>query len=172
MQLLREYSNHLRKTGGVHVWYWPNGEPGFRTTNEVPYAGWGMAQWVNALLEGLAGITDKGAVMSRVEVSPRWLGSTNVETALIIFRYAASDGYFAYRLTRESGDKAIALTCTGSGEQAFFSILLPEGWKEASAQCQAKCLDAKCRTIGKSLYIEFRLEVSGVKSVRITRTLH
>ncbi|MGB9612417.1 MAG: hypothetical protein ACPL7M_15700, partial [Bryobacteraceae bacterium] len=43
VELLRQWARHLRETGGAQVWYWPDGTPGFRTTNEVRYAGWGMA---------------------------------------------------------------------------------------------------------------------------------
>jgi len=41
VELLRHYYAHVQKTGGAQVWYWPDGTPGFRTTNEVRYAGWG-----------------------------------------------------------------------------------------------------------------------------------
>ena len=36
--LIRQYATHLRETGGAQVWYWPDGTPGHRTTNEVNYA--------------------------------------------------------------------------------------------------------------------------------------
>lgn len=73
LELYRQYVDHLRRTGNsVHVWYWPDGRPGFRTTNEVPHTGWGMAEWLRALLEGIGGVRDKGALMRDMVVSPRW----------------------------------------------------------------------------------------------------
>jgi hypothetical protein len=125
VELMRQYAGHLRKTGGAQVWYWPDGTPGHRTINEVNYAGWGMAQWVDALVEGLAGVADGEGQMRAVELRPRW-GATEVKEARVTVRYAASDAYFAYRMTR--ADSRISIEYTGSDKPASMRVLLPRGW--------------------------------------------
>jgi len=134
VELLRAYAGHLRRTGGAQVWYWPDGEPGFRTTNEVNYAGWGMAEWLNALLEGLAGVRDTSSLLNRVEVTPRWLAA-GVADARVTTRYAASNGYFAYRYRIDESNKSISVEYAGSGESAEFEVMLPEGWQSVSVSC-------------------------------------
>ena len=128
VKLLRQYADHLRRTGGVQVWYWPNGEPGFRTPNEVNYPGWGMAEWVNALLEGLAGIHDASGQMRQVQVSPRW-ATTPVKQVRVMTRYAVANSYFAYRLQTDVAGRTLTLATTGSGQAAEFHVLLPAGWR-------------------------------------------
>jgi hypothetical protein len=126
VELMRQYAGHLRKTGGAQVWYWPDGTPGHRTVNEVNYAGWGMAQWVDALVEGLAGIRDGDGQMRGVDLRPRW-SATPVRSVRAMARYAASNAYFAYRMTTTG--KSIAIEYSGSAKPAAIRVLLPAGWQ-------------------------------------------
>jgi hypothetical protein len=150
LELLRQYSDHLRRTGGAHVWYFTDGTPGFRTTNEVNYAGWGMAQWVEALLEGLAGVRDDSAVLGRVEVSPRW-AIAPLSHARVTVRYAASAGYFTYDWTRNG--QSVRLKWSGSGEQADFRILLPQGGQAQSVAIDGKPAETRTEEVGPSRYL-------------------
>jgi hypothetical protein len=166
VELLRQYAEHLRRTGGAHVWYWPNGEPGFRTTNEVPYAPWGMAEWLNALTEGLAGIEDLGATMSRVKVSPRW-AATPVKEVRVMTRYAAAKGYFAYRMEIAPDASAIRLTYCGSGSEADFQVLLPPGLRAGAVSVNRRPSDLAETRIGESCYALFRAPIAGVNEAAI-----
>jgi hypothetical protein len=150
VELLRQYAGHLRRTGGAQVWYLPDGTPGFRTTNEVNYAGWGMAQWVEALLEGIAGVRDESAVLRQVEVSPRW-AVTPVAHARVTYRYAASAGYFSYRWTRSA--QSIRLDYSGSGENATFRILLPQPTTPRSLTLDGQPRDIQIEEAGPSRYL-------------------
>lgn len=123
VELLRQYARHLRQTGGAQVWYWPDGTPGFRTTNEVRYAGWGMAQWVEALMEGLAGIRILSPRMEKVSVSPRW-AAAGIRDARVTFHLPASDAYLSY-IWRHDAD-GITLEYASSAAEVEFEILLPE----------------------------------------------
>jgi len=152
VELLRQYTDHLRRTGGAQVWYFPDGKPGFRTVNEVPYAGWGMAQWVQALIEGLGGIRDQSALLRDVEVAPRW-AATPVRHTRVTFRYGASDGYFAYDWAHAA--KSIQLDYTGSGETAAFHILLPQQVTAQSVALDGKPVAFKLEEIGGSRYVNF-----------------
>jgi len=150
VELLRQYAAFLRKNGGAQVWYWPDGTPGFRTTNEVAYAGWGMAQWVQALVEGLGGIRDQDSVLRDVEVSPRW-AITDARRARVTFRYAASDGYFSYVWTRDAG--GIGIDYSGSGENARLRVLLPPGAKPSAVTVGGRPSRFDIETAGPSNYV-------------------
>ena len=106
-------------------------DPGFRTTNEVPYTGWGMAEWLNALIEGLAGIHDETGQFSGAAISPRWT-ATSARAVFVSVRYAASAAYVAYRMEIDTALRRIHLWHTGSGERARFRMLLPDGWTPSS----------------------------------------
>jgi len=152
VELLRQYAGHLRKTGGAQVWYFPDGTPGFRTNNEVNYAGWGMAQWVQALVEGLAGIRDQSVVLRNVEVSPRW-AATPLRHARATYRYAASAGYFTYDWTRSA--QGIQLDYSGSGETATFHVLLPAKSTPRNVTLDGKPLTSTVEEVGPSRYAVF-----------------
>lgn len=111
VELMRQYAGHLRRTGGAQVWYWPDGTPGHRTPYEVNYAGWGMAQWVDALIEGLAGIRDTDGQLRAIDLTPHW-SAAKVKDVRATVRYPITNAYFAYHLTET--DKEIRLEYTGS----------------------------------------------------------
>ena len=150
VELLRQYATHLRKTGGAQVWYWPDGTPGFRTTNEVNYAGWGMGQWVQALLEGLGGVRDQSSLLRDVEVSPRW-AATPAKQARVTFRYAASDGYFTYVWSRN--DREIKVDYSGSGNKARVRILLPVSAKVQSVTVDGTPAQFEREQVAESNYV-------------------
>jgi len=152
IELIRQYAGHLRRTGGAQVWYFPDGTPGFRTTNEVNYAGWGMAQWVQALVEGLGGVRDEEAVLREVSVSPRW-AATPLRQARVTFRYAASDGYFAYEWKRTA--EGMRVDYTGSGVGAHFRVLLPDGSSAKSLRLEGKDSKIEQEKVGPSSYVVF-----------------
>ncbi len=87
-----------------------------------------MAEWVNALVEGLASIRDDKGKMQSVTVSPRW-AAAGVSSVRAVARYAPSNPYFAYKATY--GAPEIAVDYSGSGSTATFRVLLPDGWKTA-----------------------------------------
>ncbi len=158
VELLKQYCNHIRRTGGVQVWYWPDGTPGFRTTNEVNYAGWGMAQWIEALFEGLAGINDDICSMKRITVSPRW-ACASIDSVYVSMAYQCSQNYFAYRMEINRRKKEISITCTGSGERFFIKVLVPDGWETKELLVDTKKHhDFRIENQDKSRYVVFCLE--------------
>jgi len=155
LELYHQYIAHLERTGDrVHVWYWPDGQAGFRTTNEVPYTGWGMAQWLQALIEGLAGLRDESGQMQKTVVAPRWAVTSENEIRAAV-RYAASDAYLAYRLRFDRAGKTVQLQYAGSGQAAQFHILLPEGWHPESVSANGEPVGFQCATIEDSEYVDF-----------------
>ena len=164
VQLIRQYANHLRETGGAQVWYFPDGTPGFRTTNEVRYAGWGMAQWIGALVEGLAGIRDTGSMMRAVEISPRW-AATGISRARATSRYAASNGYFSYMWT--AGPRALNIDYSGSSDHLSFRILLPRGFNPRTVTVDGAALKFEREVTGGSVYLRIDPENAQRGVIRI-----
>ncbi len=164
VELIRQYAAHLRETGGAQVWYWPDGTPGFRTTNEVRYAGWGMAQWVDALVEGLAGIRDVSGQMRKVEVSPRWAVS-GVREAKATARYAASDGYFSYAWRAEP--RSIEIEYSGGGTETVFRVLLPKGFNPRAVMRNGTDIQFSREDMGEGVYIKFQPEDAQRGFIRI-----
>ncbi len=153
VQLLRQYAQHLDKHGGAQVWYWPDGTPGMRTHNEINYAGWGMASWITALLEGLAGVHDDAGQLRHVVLSPRW-PATDRTRAHICVRYAASQSYFAYRYSLDTQGKTIEVQLTGSGESVELRPLLPAGWRVVGVEVEGRALDHQsCRVDGSDYVV-------------------
>jgi hypothetical protein len=167
LELYGQYIGHLRRTGNrVHVWYWPDGRPGFRTTNEVPYTGWGMAQWVQALIEGIAGLKDISGRMGQMEVSPRWAATGEKEVRATV-RYAVNQSYFCYRMELDEKKKTILLQYTGSGRSVIFRILFPESWSLRSVRVKGETVEFKQRKVEESLYVEISCCIDGFCSVDI-----
>ncbi len=159
--LLRQYTDHLRRTGGAQVWYWPDGTPGFRTTNEVPYACWGMAEWLAALTEGLAGVRDEAACLREVSVAPRW-PAAGLARASVCVHYAASGAYVAYEWAWDAAAKTMSVTFTGSGDRAAFSLLLPADWTPATLTVNGTPTTFALRRVADSFYADFAAPLSGV----------
>jgi hypothetical protein len=166
VELLRQYSRHLRSTGGAHVWYWPDGTAGFRTPNEVPHAGWGMAQWLEALVEGLAGIRASSPGMAEVDVSPRW-AAAGVDRAAATLRVAATGGYVSYRMSLDRAARCATLAFTGSGARARFRLLLPEGWVPATLAVDAVEEEVRVERVGTSAYACFDAPLAGASEARL-----
>ena len=166
VELLRDYAKHLKRTGGAQVWYWPDGTPGFRTTNEVPYAGWGMAEWVNALIEGLGGIRDENGQLRAVTLAPSW-AATPVKEVFASARYAASGSYLAYRMSIDGKRREIRLECTGTGDRVKCSILLPAGWKPRAVNGNANPIEFQLEEQESGRRACFTAYLSEINSIRI-----
>jgi hypothetical protein len=129
--ILHRYHFLIDTTGASYLWYYPEGNPGISGTDTLPTDGWGAAAMLGALIEGAAGVEDRGARYQDVRLSPRWSHAPDVRAAYVVARYAASDGYAAYRWERL--ERGLRLEVAGSGERARLRLLLPEGVEEAGA---------------------------------------
>ncbi len=102
---------------------------------------WGAAAVVYALVEGLAGVVDRGVAFSTAAVEPRWPAAGTNEAAVTVV-YPESSGYAAYRYAHDAAAHTIRLQLTGSGDAFPCHVLLPEGATEATAvTCDGKPLD-------------------------------
>lgn len=166
VELLRQYIALIKERGGAQVWYWPNGEPGFRTTNEVPNASWGMAEWLNALVEGLAGVRDGSAQLRRVSLAPRW-AAAGLHRTRVTVRYAASKAYCAYSMQIDEDPPTIRLLCTGSGELMEARVLLPDSWSVEAVALGDTLLPHRHESADTSHYACFTVPIPCVDPVVI-----
>jgi hypothetical protein len=123
--ILARYFRLIDTTGESYLWYYPAGNPGKSSPDTLPTDGWGASAMLGALIEGAAGIEDSGALYRDVALSPRWSYADGVTTARVVARYAASDGYMAYRWSRAASK--LTFDFSGSGERASVRLLLPAG---------------------------------------------
>jgi hypothetical protein len=121
--ILSRYRFLIGDTGTSYLWYYPAGNPGKSGPESLSSDGWGASAMLAALLEGAAGIEDQGARYQDARLSPRWPAAPDVSAARVVARYAASDGYIAYRWCRAAG--GLTLDFTGSGTRATLRLLLP-----------------------------------------------
>jgi hypothetical protein len=151
VELIRQYAAHLRETGGAMTWYWPDGTPGHRTTNEVDYSGWGMAEWVAALIEGLAGIRDLSGQFRDVEVAVRW-AAAGVRQARTTAHYAASNTYFSYEW--KAMPQSVSIAYSGSAQKVRFRLLLADGFIPHAVKHHGQDLNFTIEGSGESRYLE------------------
>ncbi|MDZ4718018.1 MAG: hypothetical protein SH847_06065 [Roseiflexaceae bacterium] len=123
-EILHRYYFLISTTSATYLWYYPVGSPGISGVDTLPTDGWGASAMLAALIEGAAGIEDRGVRYNHTRLSPRWAATADVRNVRAVASYAASDGYAAYRW--EQGQQSIRLEYTGSGTQVELRILLPE----------------------------------------------
>jgi len=122
--------------------------------NDVSYGmpnNWGAAALTAAILEGLAGVQDRGVAFSKARIAPRWL-ATGTGKAKVSVRYPASRGYvhYKYKCDRTSGQ--MTLEFTGSAQQCDLELLLPQGRAIRRATLNGKEATSEERTIESSRY--------------------
>jgi hypothetical protein len=121
--ILERYWLRMLSRARSFLWYRPDGAEGVGTDATLHTDGWGATAMLGALVEGAAGIEDRGAVYRDISVSPRWPAAGDVEEALVVARYATSDAYVAYRW--QGGYDGLSLQLSSSAERATLRLLLP-----------------------------------------------
>ena len=86
---------------------------------------WGAAAVIYALLEGLAGIKDKGVAFNRASISPRW-ETAGVNEVAATAKYEASGGYLSYKYQKIDETK-YRIQFTGNADEINLRLLLPSG---------------------------------------------
>ncbi|PDW03283.1 hypothetical protein [Candidatus Viridilinea mediisalina] len=129
--ILYRYDELIRRTGSTFLWYYPTGGVA-EVDHFLPTDGWGSSAMLGALIEGAAGIENRGLKFSEATLSPRWLAAprNTIQHAYAVARYAASDGYAAYRWQHQpaanrGAEGHIQLEATSSGETFLLRVLLP-----------------------------------------------
>jgi len=111
---------------------------------------WGAAAVVYALVEGLAGVKDRGVAFNRALIAPRWEAAGETEASVSIV-YPSSGGYVAYGYLRK-GDR-ITLNYTGSSGLTDVELLLPKGQKVLSVNLNGVPVPHETRLAESSNYL-------------------
>ncbi|GAB4428790.1 MAG: hypothetical protein OHK0015_12070 [Chloroflexi bacterium OHK40] len=122
--ILRRYAALTALTEATYLWYYPDGSPGIQGPDTLATDGWGAGAMLGALFEGAAGFTDRASRYEDLILTPRWAADPSFREVYAVARYAASDGYAAYRWRRS--ERAVNLSLTSSAASAYVRILIPK----------------------------------------------
>jgi hypothetical protein len=125
---------------------------------------WAAATNMQALMEGLAGVTDSTEAFEMPVLSPRWVAA-NTDSVYVSARLAASGGYVSYRYRHSGKDKRISITATGSGKRIAFHAEIPRN--AVSVLLNGKRIDFKQVQVEQSAYADFNFPLQGVAEVTI-----
>jgi len=125
---------------------------------------WGAAALTAAIVEGLAGVQDRGAAFSKARIAPRWAASGKQRAAVSV-RYPASQGYVRYDYQMGARDRKVELLFTGSAEEFAIEVLLPQGTTPVRATLDGKEVPVEARMVEGSRYAA--LGVKGVAAHRL-----
>jgi len=113
---------------------------------------WGEAAIASALVEGLAGVVDRGSLFRSVELSPRWIAAGVASTDVAV-AYGASGRNLRYEFAHDAAKRTIRIAVRGDVKSATLRILLPEGVEKGSVTVDGA--PAACRTekVKNSVYL-------------------
>jgi len=98
---------------------------------------WGQAAFVSALIEGLAGVVDKGVQYNSVEISPRWF-FTGVNETSVNVGYGNDGKQVNYQYSFNPVTKKVQLITDGKFENFEVRVPFPSGTSSASATINGK----------------------------------
>ncbi|MFA5863189.1 MAG: hypothetical protein WC975_00725 [Phycisphaerae bacterium] len=169
-RLLSDYAKFIEEQGGqIYTWYWPNMQPGFRTTtnNTTGHDGWGMGHWVDALVEGVTGLRILEPKLNAVEISPRWVAA-GIHEAHVVVHFSSVDRYVAYDYYVDRGRMVIRVT--GSMKQINLRILVPTDLSVENAIINNIPATFEIEQIEKSNYLLLKLTEAVVWEIQIYLT--
>jgi hypothetical protein len=165
---LRRYHALVSAGNEAYLWYFPDGRPSSVETSTSPEAqptdGWGSSAMAWALLEGLAGIVDRGRALDAIRLSPRW-AAAGVDRADVSLGYAASSASVSYRYRREQG--RITLDIDAAGAQVNWHVLLPPGHGAARARSDGRDTPVENVRVETSPYANGSSRVAGTTRLEI-----
>ncbi len=164
MRLLRDYHEVIKRdNGSIFTWYTLEGDAVISAPhNQTNYDSWGLFPWAQSLIEGLAGVRSEGKCFQNVSCSPRWPATDNDE-AFVVAHFPASDSYFSYNY--RLSEKQIAMTFAGTGKQAQFRLLLPDGKNCTDVMLDGDSVPYTNEKVEQSRYIVFEAPIKGVRSL-------
>lgn len=157
--LLQRAMRKVKQDGSIYFLYTADG----RDQGGGP-SGWAAAAFISALIEGLAGLEDRGALWQQVRVSPRW-AVTGLKQASPTAAYGPSGAYLGYDW--KLYEDRITLILRGSGVlNADFHVLLPPNTRLKKVLVGGKTIHAVEDVLAASHYADFEVKgdvaVSGV----------
>lgn len=113
---------------------------------------WCGAELMHAMVAGLAGVRDNGALLRDVTLSPRFVAADEPR-AHVRLEYAVSGAAVEYHVAHDRERKRLSFTLLSRHEQARLRMLLPEDAGTASATVNGVATASGIETVGTSRYL-------------------
>jgi len=166
--ILVQYHALIAQKGEAYLWYFPDGRPSSVDTSTSPEAqptdGWGSSAMAWALIEGLAGVVDRGRTLDAIRLSPRW-EAAGVCDAEVSVGYAASGASVRYRYGRDRN--RVSLDVNAAGANIEWHVLLPAGHRAAQARCDGREVAVHTVHVESSPYADGACQVQGQAQIEI-----
>ena len=140
-KLVDQHSGHLP------VGYTPDG----KVDSGIP-DNWGQAAVVSALIEGLAGVVDRGSLFESAEISPRW-PAAGIDQADTTVAYGPNGKGVRYSYKLDRAAHTIRMDVSGAAKAYRIRLLLPEEAGTATAGVNGKSVTSEIETVRKSRYV-------------------
>ncbi|MEO6723302.1 MAG: hypothetical protein ABIN67_23245, partial [Ferruginibacter sp.] len=141
MKLVKEHN------GDLPVAYTPAG----KVDEGIP-DNWGQAAVYSALIEGLAGVVDKGTQFNSVEISPRWM-ATGKDKAQVTIAYGPTGKSISYTYSHDSKQRQVKLHVDDNPGKCTARILLPANVKDGKAFMDNKKIAFSVEKLNNSFYL-------------------
>jgi hypothetical protein len=162
VDILNRMVDLVRKfNGDLPVAYKPDG-----TVDEGIPDNWGQAAVMSAMIEGLAGVEDKGQSFNVVELSPRWIAAKKDDVEITV-SYGPSNKRVSYRFQHNASRKSITLKISGDPEMYDVRILLPEGTVGSGITLDNMRVDNKSEKIERSQYAVIKSVPAGEHTIQV-----
>jgi len=162
VEILARYHQLISQNGEAYLWYFPDGRPSSVDTSTSPEAqptdGWGSSAMAWALLEGLAGVVDRGRALDAIRLSPRW-EAAGISDAEVSVGYAASGASLRYDYQRRQD--RVSLDVQAAGADVDWHVLLPPGYRAFRARCDGRETAVENVRVEDSPYADGACRVQG-----------
>ena len=98
---------------------------------------WGQAAFVSAMVEGLAGVVDRGVQFNEAEISPRWYFA-GIDSISVSVGYGSDGNQVKYAYQFNPKKKEVKITTSGKFAQFTLRVPVPENCKTATASVNGK----------------------------------
>ncbi len=168
VDILKQYASLIEQTGESYLWYFPDGRPSSPESSTSPEAtstdGWGSSAMLYALIEGLAGIQDKGKLFRKVRFAPRWPAAliSQVEARV---EYASSGAFWGYGYS--ASDRMFSWELRSRESRVEAHILLPSETSPVRVRLQGRDIDFDIKKVEQSLYVDFSFQFTNKAELEI-----
>ncbi len=166
--ILKRYYRMIARSGETYLWYFPDGTPSSVETSTSPDAeptdGWGSSAMLNALIEGLAGVTDHHKVLQKIELSPRWYAA-DISKAEVKISYATSGCSIRYSYVVE--ENHLSMEVETPFAEVDFHVLIPETSSVSRVEANGIAIFFRMIMIEKSNYVDFAVHIKKKSTIKI-----
>lgn len=168
IETLRKYYAMIAEKGETYLWYFPDGTASSIESSTSPDAmptdGWGSSAMLHGFIEGLVGIQDKGCLLDRVRLCPRW-SAAGVTSAEARVGYEVSGASFGYGY--EERRSAIQLNLEAAASAVDLFLMLPDGASVKAVTGPEGPVEFSEVPVAASTYLACSLNISGNASLNI-----